>query len=1091
MKNNHMKYLIYTLLIIGIGSVLAGVANAQTRFLSGYRDGIWVYGVIEHNGIQYRTDQNGRRSNQLLWGLLSSADKMKLAKTYSYMTNRLSSHFGKDFRDDAINPFINQETGWSALVDTLKDKHANKAFPDLAQTFGPGAMLDLPGDPSATCWDVIHSQSYRDAVRLKKEIEADFSVGRAVYTLLVNANWDQVAISVKALSGPLIQVIVSNFITGFVTHGASEVSDLLVTAESFVEDLKKFIDQRYAPGTPEPDAAELIAKLDQYLEDMAQTALTAKRRVEDKSSQLQSLVEQVEQMEQDCLQSRRDAAEETRSAIADAIWVLPNPYPYDIAPDPVPEEISPDQRDAWIFNNMHDKVYPIWLGVKSDAGTLQEEIDILETGIRNRFDAVSIPGIGDPFNDFYAGMTSGFDGKYRRVDVVAETFQSWDLSPNRNAFTQARTVYDGIHQEASNHIDEALPRIDPLHAKALGLDAYADYLGGLDEDGVVHAMDPPPSAAFAGTGIRNFDAMISIIATPEQKLTQTMTDLETRTAVLDAAEPLMAEGIANRTEWIQDACRTYENLIFNFENSLSYAIATLRQIDTLHADPYFVQDRVIAVYDGVEVYSYKIDTEAILSEIAANGTDAATLQQVRQAALKRLFELTEQEQALIQKLIVSRNSHLNDAQALTNFYDALSSHYSDAHDMETVFADVARITGKTMKNQYDAWHDLAPDITYYYLGAGNWVRTPDTLQTGLFAMDIYGKPSPYGRISGKTETYEAIYALYIDMKTQKASILSLSETGFNEWMSQTVTAMDTYANRLQTEGVYGPGWPCWEVIFETNHLLESINAEYRWGAPPEPPYYHRIKGTLQTAEGFGIPGMDLFIEGRYGEDGSGAHVSFAATTGVNGRFVFEFVGTGNYTLFAGEQPEKTVKSGGADNLVQFTVAPLQVEVRSEDLDVRLTAAPKPEGGSMIAGRMTTDQGMGTGGKTIVLESLETGEIRSVLTLDDGSFSFWGLPQGSYNIRSSEQGRESIPGNNTLSVPPSQTDLIFVLYDGAINIAGDMNNDNLLNLKDVLLALQLLAGCAPDISAHTGDVNHDGRVNMTEAIYLMRVAAGGN
>ena len=277
-----MKSLIHAVVFLWVVVVAAGAVDAQTRFLSGYRDGIWVYGVIEHNGIQYRTDQTGKRSNQILWGLLSSEDKMKLAKTYSYMIDRLAGHFGTEFRNNTINPFINDATGWSDLVDALKDKHANKDFPDLAQAFGTGVVLDLP-DMAVTCWDVINSDTYREATRLKREIEADFSVGRQVYTMLVNANWDQVAISVKALSGPMIQVIVSNFITPFVTHGASEISDLLVTAEAFAEDLKKFIDQRYSAGKPQPDGTELIAKLDQYIEDMKRTAITAKERVDQKS----------------------------------------------------------------------------------------------------------------------------------------------------------------------------------------------------------------------------------------------------------------------------------------------------------------------------------------------------------------------------------------------------------------------------------------------------------------------------------------------------------------------------------------------------------------------------------------------------------------------------------------------------------------------------------------------------------------------------------------------------------------------------------------------------------------------------------------
>jgi hypothetical protein len=200
---------------------------------------------------------------------------MKLAKTYSYLTGRLADHFGSDGRD-TINTFVNDSTGWTALVAALKDKHANKDFPDLASAFGGGIYLDLP-EIDVSCWDVVNSQEYRDYIRLKEEIKADFEIGRQVYTMMVNANWDQVSISVKALSGPLIKVIVDNFITAFVVHGASSVmSEFLAAAETFRNDLETFITQKYSDTSPPPNAADLIAKLDQFLDDMEQTVRIAK-----------------------------------------------------------------------------------------------------------------------------------------------------------------------------------------------------------------------------------------------------------------------------------------------------------------------------------------------------------------------------------------------------------------------------------------------------------------------------------------------------------------------------------------------------------------------------------------------------------------------------------------------------------------------------------------------------------------------------------------------------------------------------------------------------------------------------------------------
>ena len=113
-----MKFVNGVIVFLCCICIMIGSADAATKFLSGYRDGVWVYGVIERNGIQYRTDQTGSRINQILWNELSSEDKMKLAKTYSYMTGRLADDFGRDGRE-TINSFVNDETGWTALVAAL------------------------------------------------------------------------------------------------------------------------------------------------------------------------------------------------------------------------------------------------------------------------------------------------------------------------------------------------------------------------------------------------------------------------------------------------------------------------------------------------------------------------------------------------------------------------------------------------------------------------------------------------------------------------------------------------------------------------------------------------------------------------------------------------------------------------------------------------------------------------------------------------------------------------------------------------------------------------------------------------------------
>jgi len=1065
-----MKFFNTMIVFLCFGFIAIGSADAATKFLSGYRDGIWVYGVIERNGIQYRTDQTGGRTNQILWDELSSEDKMKLAKTYSYMTGRLANHFGSEGQD-TINTFVNDATGWTALVTALKDKHANKEFPDLAAIFGTGINLDLPA-MNVNCWEVRNSKEYRDAVRLREEIKADFEIGREVYTMLVNAKWDQVSISIKALSGPLIKVIVDNFITGFVVHGTSSVvSDLVVAADTFKKDLEAFITQKYLESSAPPSAAVLIAKLDLFLGDMEKTAMTAKDRVNSKKEILTGLAENLLRMDENCIQSRRASAEQARAALEEPIKTLPSPDVPEIKPDPVPADIQEEARAAWIFNNLHDKAVAVWDGILDQVFRLKLKLDTQETNIQDQFNSVFIPGLGEPFDYDYDGMTSGFDGRYRQINELSSVFNAWNLTPNSSACSLAQTIYEKVEQEAKEHIDNALLKINPIQAISLGMDHYAGYLGTRDNDGTIHPLDPLPSIVFKNTGIRNFDGVVNMIATPDQVLSETIGDLGTRKTIIDSAGSNMADGIARRTNWIKDQYPIYENLMFNFENSLSHVIAGLKQIDTLHQDPYFISnDSPYTSYGDLELFTYKINTNYILEKILELGTNHFELQKARQAAIKRLFELHSREQALIQKLTIAQDSHINDVQALTNFYAALASQYRVGWSLEIIFQDVKDITGNLMKGQYDAWNDLVPDITYYYLGEDNWIRKPDKLGTSPFARDLLGNPSPYARITGKTETYYLVYDLYNVMKNEKASLLAKSQEEFNAWMTQTTIAIDTYKNRLQTEGVYAPGWPCWQLLFAVNNLREFINSEYRNYSLPEL-YYWQVQGHAKTADGIAAAGMDIILDGCYGEDCNDAHIAFPATTGIDGRFVFELVSTGNFTIKA---------SGTAGG---FALEPENIAMGTGNVSVTLTAVPTLDFGNYLAGKIENSLGQTIDGVNMVLESIETGEIRSILTLGDGSFSFTGLAIGNYKVYPVEQDMEAVPKSITISVPKSKTDLKFILSDEPVIIPGDMNDDNILNLADVMLVLETLVGENPDMAITLGDINDDELIDLTEAIYL--------
>ena len=63
-----------------------------------------------------------------------------------------------------------------------------------------------------------------------------------------------------------------------------------------------------------------------------------------------------------------------------------------------------------------------------------------------------------------------------------------------------------------------------------------------------------------------------------------------------------------------------------------------------------------------------------------------------------------------------------------------------------------------------------------------------------------------------------------------------------------------------------------------------------------------------------------------------------------------------------------------------------------------------------------------------------------------------------------------------------------LTDGQL-VRGDVNGDNAINMKDVLLLRKYLAGIIKEIDENLADCNRDGNVNMKDVLLLRKYLAG--
>lgn len=314
-----------TFLALGITFAAAcfSPASAETVFVRGYNDGWRTYAIIRRNGVEFRTDRMGATFNRNLWLELSPEDSMKLIRAYSWQLNRRRDHFGVDTSGDMAQ-FYNDQAGWTALVDALKDRRMNKDYPRLQAMFGPDAALDLPSLYSPYP-EVMDTATYRRAAILAGEIKEDFEIGRRLYQTLADAKWDQISVAVKGISGPLIKIIVDNFMTPFMTHGAKAGSELAATLFNFTKDLHGFLKEANRPGNAPPTPRQLIDRIEAILVELERIADLAADAVESKTATLAGLSATIDAMNQTIAAERAADGQALVDDLEFRIGSLPDP----------------------------------------------------------------------------------------------------------------------------------------------------------------------------------------------------------------------------------------------------------------------------------------------------------------------------------------------------------------------------------------------------------------------------------------------------------------------------------------------------------------------------------------------------------------------------------------------------------------------------------------------------------------------------------------------------------------------------------------------------------------------------------------------
>jgi hypothetical protein len=113
---------------------------------------------------------------------------------------------------------------------------------------------------------------------------------------------------------------------------------------------------------------------------------------------------------------------------------------------------------------------------------------------------------------------------------------------------------------------------------------------------------------------------------------------------------------------------------------------------------------------------------------------------------------------------------------------------------------------------------------------------------------------------------------------------------------------------------------------------------------------------------------------------------------------------------------------------------------------------------------------------------------NVITTAARGYYSSGMKPGTYDVTVSSQGYTDLQRSGVKVLSGETVQYEFAMTKPEAILAGDVNDDKIVDLTDAVMALQIVTGFIPSNIQLNADVDTDGSIGVEEAVYILQVVS---